>query len=229
MSWIWLFLAWIFGNVWWVLAVLVLLIAWPRIHRLVRTTQAKARFIRQQGAQLQNPQNADARFQLANIYAEGRRWRRALGYAEEAVRVARENPHYADGVPYHFLLLLGDALRNRGRYAEAVDAYGEAVSRPSTMGHAEALLGMGTAKLRLGDAEGALGSLRASLEENASSLEAYFRAAQASAALGRREETASFAESFRRTAASLPRFAKRQRRLRWRLAFFFFPLLRHLL
>ena len=30
---------------------------------------------------MQNPQNADARFQLANIYAEGGSWTRALEYA----------------------------------------------------------------------------------------------------------------------------------------------------
>src|ERR1051325_11553708 len=68
--------------------------------RAFRTWQAKRRFIRSQGSKLENPQNADARFQLANIYAEGRNWTRALEYAKEAVKVAERNPLYEGQVPY---------------------------------------------------------------------------------------------------------------------------------
>src|SRR6185436_1037615 len=111
--------------------------AWPFI-RAVRLWQAKRRFIRAQGAKLENPQNADARFQLANIYAEGGSWSRALEYAQQAVKVAEENPLFEGQVPYHFLRLLGDALLFKGRHDEAIAAYQRALGAKSDLGHGEA-------------------------------------------------------------------------------------------
>jgi tetratricopeptide (TPR) repeat protein len=92
MEW-WPWLWYLLGNwyFWPFIGGFIYALAWPFI-KAIRLWQAKRRFIRAQGARLQNPQNADARFQLANIYAEGGSWRRALEYAEEAVRVAEENP-----------------------------------------------------------------------------------------------------------------------------------------
>src|SRR5436190_20620109 len=60
--------------------------------RRVRLWQSKRRFMAAQSARLANPQNADVRFQLANLYAEGGSWRRAEEHAREAVRVAGESP-----------------------------------------------------------------------------------------------------------------------------------------
>jgi len=76
-KWTWLW--YLFGNwyLWPAYGAILYAIASPFI-RTFRTWQAKNRFIRSQGAKLENPQNADARFQLANIYAEGRSWKRAL-------------------------------------------------------------------------------------------------------------------------------------------------------
>ena len=62
---------------WWIAVVLVVSLSYPLVRR-VRLWQAKRRFIESQGAKLQNPQNADARFQLANLYAEGGAWKRAV-------------------------------------------------------------------------------------------------------------------------------------------------------
>jgi tetratricopeptide (TPR) repeat protein len=195
--------------------------------RALRLWQAKTRFIRSQGAKLQNPQNADARFQLANIYAEGGSWRRALQYAEEAVRVAEENPLYERQVPYHFLRLLGDARLRRGQVAEAIDAYQRALGAKSDLGHGEAQLGLGKALHRKGDPARAFDALRQAVEDNGSNLEGYFRLAQAAADLGRDDAAAKVKREFWRVAASLPRFAGRHR-LRWRTAFLLFPLTRHL-
>src|SRR5688572_6468593 len=93
---------------WWIAIVAIVLVATPFVHRF-RSWQARRRFIDSQGARLGNPQNADARFQLAALYADGRSWRRALEYAADAVKVAEENPLFEGKVPYHFLRLLGDA------------------------------------------------------------------------------------------------------------------------
>lgn len=195
--------------------------------RAVRLWQAKRRFIHSQGAKLQNPQNADARFQLANIYAEGGSWRRALEYAEDAVRVADENPLYERQVPYHFLRLLGDARLRRGKVVEAIDAYQRALGAKSDLGHGEAQLGLGKALYRKGDTARSFDALRQAVEDNGSNLEGYFRLAQAATDLGRGDAADKVKREFWRVAATLPRFAGRHR-LRWRLAFLLFPLTRHL-
>jgi len=213
---------WLF---WWLAVIVLVLAATPFVHR-VRLWQARRRFIDSQGAKLLNPQNADARFQLANLYAEGRSWRRALEHAADAVRVAEANPLYEGKIPYHFLRLLGDALYHRGRHDEAAAAYGRALEAKADLGHGDALFGLGRAWLRKGEVEKAVDAFRRALRENGSNLEAYFRLAQASALLGKEEDVDAARREFRSVAASLPRFA-RQRRLRWRLAFLLFPITRH--
>src|SRR5215831_3528891 len=224
--WPWLYLLtnW---YTWPFLAAVVYSVGWPFV-RALRLWQAKRRFIRAQGAKLENPQNADARFQLANIYAEGGSWRRALDYAQEAVRVAEENPLYEKQVPYHFLRLLGDARLQRGMYAEAIDAYQRALGAKSDLGHGEAQFGLGKALYRKGDVAKSFDALRQAVEDNGSNLEGYFRLAQAATDLGRGDAADKFKREFWRVAATLPRFAGRHR-LRWRVAFLFFPMTRFLL
>ena len=212
---------------WPFIAAAVSAVAWPFI-RIFRLWKAKARFIRSQGAKLQNPQNADARFQLANIYAEGGGWKRALEYAQESVQVAQENPLYEGQVPYHFLRLLGDANFHRGQFAEAIEAYQRALGAKSDLGHADARFGLGKAQFRRGDLENAFETQRLALEDNGSNLEGYFRLAQAARELGRDVAVVKVKREFWRVAASLPAFAGRHR-LRWRVAMFFFPISRFLI
>ena len=208
----------------WLLFIMAVVLSIPVLNR-IRTWQTKHRFIAHEGSKLQNPQNADARFQLANIYADGRSWRRAEEYAREAVKTAEENPLYEGKVPYHFLRLLGEALYHRGRYNEAITTYEQALKAPSELGHTEARFGMGKAHYGRGDFEKASACFQATLQENTSHLEAYFRTAQTACRLGRGEEAAGILEEFRRVARSLPQFAGK-RRLRWRLAVAFFTITR---
>jgi tetratricopeptide (TPR) repeat protein len=216
------------GNLyfWWVAFIATSTVAYPFIRQF-RLWQSKRRFMESQSARLSNPQNADVRFQLANLYAEGGSWRRASEHAREAVRVAGENPLYDGQVPYHFLLLLGQALYHRGVFGESVDAFERALQAKAERGHADARFGLGKALYRKGDAAKAADAYRRSIEENQSNLEAYFRLAQAAAALGKDSEVQVAIEEFRRVAASLPRFAGK-RRFRWRIAFLLFPITRRL-
>jgi tetratricopeptide (TPR) repeat protein len=217
-----------FGNLffWWLVFIAVVAAGVP-VARRFRLWQAKRRFIESQGARLQNPQNADARFQLATIYAEGRSWRRAAEYAAEAVRVAGENPLYEGQIPYHFLRLLGETLYRRGRYEEALDAFQRALGAKSELGHGDAIFGLGLTHLRRKEHALALSRLKEAVRENGSQLEAYFRWAQVAAALDQPDEVAEARRQFGEVARSLPRFAK-QRKVRWRLGFLLFPLTRHL-
>ena len=226
MGW-WTWLVYLLSSwyVWPFLGGIFYALAWPFI-KAVRLWQIKRRFIRAQGAKLQNPQNADARFQLANIYAEGGSWTRALAYAKEAVKVAEENPLYEGQVPYHFLLLLGDALFRKGRYEEAIAAYQRALEAKSDLGHADAKFGLGKALWRKGEMAKAFETLNQATEDNSSNLEGYFRLAQAATALGRPDHADQVKKEFWRVAGMLPAFAGRNR-LRWRLAFLFFPISRY--
>ncbi|HZE98903.1 MAG TPA: tetratricopeptide repeat protein [Planctomycetota bacterium] len=225
--WPWLF--YLLGNwyFWPIYGAILYGIASPFIRRF-RTWQAKTRFIRSQGAKLQNPQNADARFQLANIYAEGGSWRKALEYATDAVRVARENPLFEGQAPYHLLRLLGDVQYRRGNDAEAIDAYEQALKAKSDLGHGDARFGLGRSLLRKGDAAKAFDVINQSLEDNGSNLEGYFRLAQAAVALGRDKECDQVKREFWRVSKLLPAFAGKSR-LRWRIAFILFPITRGLL
>jgi len=227
MDWTWLL--YLLGNwyLWPVYGAILYAIFGPLI-RAFRLWQAKRRFIRSQGAKLQNPQNADARFQLANIYAEGGSWRKALQYAQDAVKVAEENPLYEGQVPYHMMRLLGDACTRRRRYEEAVAAYERALQVKSDLGHGDARFGLGRALYRKGDYARAFDQLNLSIEDNQSNLEGYFRLAQAATDLGRLKEAEQVKREFWRVAALLPGFAGK-RRFRWRVAFLLFPLTRSIL
>jgi len=228
MDW-WPWLWYLLGNwyFWPVYGALLYGLASPFI-RMVRLWQQKNRFIRSQGAKLQNPQNADARFQLANIYAENGRWKKALEYAQEAVKVAEENPLYEGQVPYHLMRLLGDAYYRRGRYDEAIAAYERALTVKSDLGYGEARFGLGRALYRKGELEKAFDVLNRAIEDNQSNLEGYFRLAQAATELGRFKEAEKVKAEFWRVAGLLPGFAGKKR-LRWRAAFLIFPITRGLL
>lgn len=202
-------------------------VSWPFIKSF-KLWQAKRRFIRTQGVRLANPQNADARFQLANLYATGGGWSRALQYAREAVRVAEENPLYEGQVPYHFLRLLGDAQLRQGLVDQAIASYERALGAKSDLGHSDARFGLGQALRRKGELEKSFESLNRAVEDNGSNLEGYFRLAQVATDMGRPDRADKVKQEFWRVAAVLPRFAGKHR-LRWRLAFLLFPLTRFIL
>jgi tetratricopeptide (TPR) repeat protein len=224
---VWSTLAWfLFGTIfgWWVLFIIAFLVSLPVIHRY-RAWVAMRRFMRAEGQKFANPQNADARYQLAEIYAASGNWRRAAAYAEEAVAIAGTNPLF-DAVPYGYLRCLGRAQYGRRRYAESAATYERALKAKSDLGYADALLGLAKARWRLREPEKALEFAKHAVAEQQSLLEAYFRWAQAAAQLGREPEVTEARRQFRKVAAALPAFAGKQR-LRWRLAFATFPLSRH--
>jgi tetratricopeptide (TPR) repeat protein len=226
-KWTWLLYLLTNWYTWPVVGGILYAIASPFI-RMARLWSAKRRFIRSQGAKLENPQNADARFQLANIYAEGGGWRKALEYAQAAVKVAEENPLYEGKPPYHLMRLMGDCYYQRGRYEDAASAYERALAAPSDLGYGDARFGLGRALYRKGETKKAFDVLNRSLEDNASNLEGYFRLAQVATELGRMKEADMVKREFWRVSAQLPRFAGKNR-LRWRIAFLLFPITRGIL
>lgn len=201
----------------------LLVLGWERVREGLRG----GRYVREHEAELANPQNAEARYALAAIYAGSWRVGRAEFYIAEAVRLAAESPLY-DGVPHRFLRVYGDILRRRRRFDEAIRAYQTALEKPSEMGCEETHFGIGRSLQQLGRHEEGLAALRRAQEENGSRLETYFRVAQACAAIGDDDGAREAEDEFRRTIEDLPRDS-RQPRARWRLAFRLFPIARRLL
>jgi len=216
----------LFGTIfgWWILLILAFTMVAPFLGRY-RAWLAKRRFMAAQGQKFSNPQNADARYQLAEIYLEAGRWKQAHRYAYDAVAIAQTNPLFEGATPYLYLRALGQALYGQRRYAEAVDAFGRALKARSDRGYVDALLGMAKARYRMGKTAEAFEFAKHAVAEEESNLEAYFRWAQAAAKMGRAADVAEARGRFWRIALKLPRYA-RQRRVWWRLAFATFPLSR---
>lgn len=219
---VWLLFGSIFG--WWILFIIGAVIVGALRHR-VRAWVRSRRYMGAQASKLANPQNADVRMGLAEIYLQGRRWKKAERYAREAIATAKDNPLYDGRIPYAFHTSLATALYGRRRYAEAEASFRDALASPSQTGYHEALLGLAKSLYRLKRCEEALDFARHAANENTSSLETYFRWAQAAAALGRGDEVGEARRRFHETARALPPFS-RERRLRFRLAFAFFGLAR---
>jgi tetratricopeptide (TPR) repeat protein len=201
------------------LAFLVMILA-PGLVALrdgLRTLLRGNRFRRDREAELANPANADARYQLALIWAEGGRPRKAEPLLAEAIRLTHDNPAY-DGVPHRYLRLQGDVLLALGRPAEAAEAYLASLKRPSELGYGDSYFGLGRAFQMQGRAEEALGWFQQAHRENGSRLETYFRMAQLAGALGRAGEERAAIDEFHATVRHLPRDT-RERRLYWRIRF----------
>lgn len=221
---IWDFL---FGSIfgWWILFLVgMTLIAGLRsgYRKWLRHRRAMAANL----ARLSDPGNAESRFSLAQVYAEGRRWKSALALVGEAIAIARNDSRY-NHVPHRFLRLRADAHYGRGEWVAARDAYHEALKVPCDTGYADALLGVARSELRAGRWKEAVEFSRHAIREHESRLEAYFRWAQAASAGGDGAGAARARAEFRRVAAMLPPFA-RQRRLWWRFAFLAFPIARRI-
>ncbi len=214
----------IFG--WWILILMAAGIAAPIVARF-RTWNRARRFMAVQAARMENPQNAEVRRELAEIYLEGGRPRKAERFAREAVDVARANPLYEGAVPYPFHRVLGQSLLRCRRPEEAIPVFETALKSKSETGYFEALYGLAICHWRLRNPEKALEWAKHATRENTSSLAAQFRWAQAAARCGKAAEVAEARAAFWRTRAALPRFS-REHRTRWALAFLLFGISRHI-
>jgi len=217
----------LFGTIfgWWIL----FLIAASAIAALRAAFRKWSRHRRAMAAnivRLSDARNAESRYALAQVYSEGRKWKRALGLIDEAIEIAGSDSRY-NHVPHRFLRLKADCLYGTRDWTGAAAAYHQALKVPSDTGYADALLGVARSELRAGRWKEAVEFSRHAIREHESRLEAYFRWAQAAAAGGDGAETGRAKNEFRRVAAMLPPFA-RQRRLWWRLAFVTFPIARRI-
>ncbi len=221
---VWFLFGTFFG--WWILFLVAAAVLSPVVWR-IRTWARARRFMAAQSARLANPQNAEVRRELAQLYLEGWRCSKAEALARQAVELAKANPLYEGAVPYLFWRVLGEALVQCRRWDEAAPVLDEALKSKSETGYFEALLLLSRCHWKRGNAVKALEWARHASRENTSSLEAYFRRAQAAAKAGDAAEVKAARAEFERTRAALPKFS-REARIGWSIAFWLFPLIRRI-
>jgi tetratricopeptide (TPR) repeat protein len=212
----WQVFSFLFFTIWgWLILLFVVV---PAIRHRLRTFGRRRTFYRARRAELANPKNASVRFLLGRIHFDGRQYRRALTFFQEAVRIASEHGTPVDPKLYQFL---GHTLRRLGHPREAIAAYEAGLDEAPESGRGESETGLGCCFRKLGSDPEAEEWFRRAMEVNQSLLQPRVRLA----ALLQRKGEGSEAESVLREARELqvPDYLHRQQR-RWRLALWIFPL-----
>lgn len=135
---IWFFLNFVFSY--WGILLLILLVG-PWVAEKIRFHQRRSDFLQHQKSNLINPNDADARFQLARLYADGKRWGPASRYFREAIEIYERR----GDVPFDKLYLgLASSLYKQGRFDDAISNSLRAVevSERGTYGEAPLLLAL---------------------------------------------------------------------------------------
>jgi tetratricopeptide (TPR) repeat protein len=124
---------------------LILIVVGPYIAEKVRFAQRRNAFLQHQKSNLINPDDSDARFQLAQLYLDGGRWKRAEQYFRQAIEIYQRHGETAFDKLY---LGLAQCCYNEGKYEEAIGNALDAVkvSERGTYGEAPLLLALSYSK-----------------------------------------------------------------------------------
>ena len=155
-----------------------------------------------------NPDNATARRDLAKVWLEKRRPRRAIPLLEEALRRDR------DSLELRFLL--GRALCAAGRPEAALAPLIEVAARDERFAYGEPFLVAGRALCKLRRDREAEDAFERYLQINSSSVEGRVRLARVRRELGDKPGARAALDEARRTYHDLPRFRRRPE-LAWHL------------
>jgi predicted Zn-dependent protease len=161
-----------------------------------------ARRVRRLRAEIaDNPDNATARRDLAKVWLEKRRPRRAIPLLEEALR--------RDGESLELRFLLGRALLAAGRPEGALEPLVEVAMRDARFAYGEPYLVAGCALSKLRRDREAEDALERYLEVNSSSVQGRVRLARVRRELGDKPGARAALDEARRTYRDLPRFRRR--------------------
>jgi len=127
-----------FGSFWGLLIIAYFAFPWVR-DKLWGWRRSRS-FQSSQHSALVNPVDADARFQLGNIYLKGRNYRKAVQYLQQCLAIFAEYP----SVPKdpHVYAALGHALRHLKRYDDALNIYDEGLALDPKLDYGDVHLGI---------------------------------------------------------------------------------------
>lgn len=210
-------LYWLLYSLWfWViLAILVV----PSISVWLSRRQRMQRFLRARMAELANPIDAGARFQLGHMLLKQRRYKRALGYLREAHRIQTEqgclDPRLLDA--------LADTLLALGERDKAISLYKQSLSMDATGGQGDVFVQLGRAYQEKKELQTAESWLMKACEANRSLAEPVYRLALHLHHQNKKDQARQLVDEFLVDAHALPNFIRRRNR-RWVWLMRIFPL-----
>jgi tetratricopeptide (TPR) repeat protein len=188
---IWFLLHFVFSY-WGIILLIVVLGPW--IAEKIRFVQRRNDFLQHQKSNLINPNDADARFQLARLYLDGKRWKPAERYYGEAVEIYQRR----NDVPFDKLYLgLAQSQFKQGKFQEAISNSLKAleVTERGTYGEAPLLLAL--AYRNEGDRASAKQWAEKAMKENGTLSQAFYLAGTLSEKEQAREYFKKSVEAYR--------------------------------
>ncbi|TNE48099.1 MAG: tetratricopeptide repeat protein [Deltaproteobacteria bacterium] len=208
---------WLLYSIWfWILLAVFVL---PYISVWLAQRRKLKNFTRARMAELANPIDAGARFQLGSMLLKQRRYRRALPYLQEAHNIQREqkclDPRVLDA--------LGNVKLALGKRDEAIELLKESLTLDKTGNQGEVFLQLGRAYQEKKEHKTAEEWLEKACEANRSLAEPVYRMALHLNKTERGDEARKMIKEFLIDAHALPAFIRKRNRF-WVFLMRIFPL-----
>jgi tetratricopeptide (TPR) repeat protein len=210
-------LSFFFGSFWGLLIIAYFAFPWVR-DRLWGWSHSRGFLARQKSA-LINPVDADARFQLGNIYLRGRNYRQAVRYLKECLEIFERYPNVPKDS--HVYAALGHALQHLKRYDEALKIYEQGLALDPKLEYGDVHLGIANCLRLKGDQARAKEWFESTLRTNESLSEPAYRLAVIADKEGDREAREKYLAQCLDIVQTSPRFIKKKNSAwGWRARFF---------
>jgi Tfp pilus assembly protein PilF len=171
-DYLWAYIAIGFAYSLWFWLILLIFVV-PYISMWLTRKNELRGFYRARMAELANPLDAGARYQLGNLYLKHKRYRKALPMLEEAYQIQKKSDH----LDPRLLEALGNTYLELGKHQQAREHYFESLKRDESGGMGEVFLQLGRAYQECKDNEQAREWLEKACEANRSLAESVFRLA----------------------------------------------------
>lgn len=210
---------WFLYSIWfWVLLIAFGL---PYVSVKLKKRRKLKRFMLARMAELANPIDASARFQLGSMLLQQKKYRRALPYLQEAHKIQKEQ-NFLDP---RLLDALADTLLALGKQDQAIELYEKSLTLDKTGGQGEVFLQIGRAYQEKKELATAEEWLQRACEANRSLAEPVFRLALLLHKQEKVKESQGLRSDFTKDAHALPT-AIRKRNAWWVFLMQVFPLSR---